>query len=269
MGKLTYFDSASTNETLNPSFSQWVQEVKDGKTKATSTACKKIFSLSNMGSTALKSHKKSEKHKKSSASVNDIQIKRTNIFVSNSKFESTSVSPVFKQDDLSSGSSALNDSNSTAKHDFKNNVQSSSSSIFFVGENITKAKILWTLHVSYKHYSYNSCSEIGQLFQKMFPDSSICQKFIFGKTKASYNITHGLAPYYHDLVYNIATTSLLSKLKLSESAKIQFRRECLDFFVGVFHKFQERCSLKYKLTRAVSSLNPNLIYSNAQLAKNE
>ena len=207
MEKLTYFDSASTNETLNPRFSQWVQEVKDDKTKARSTACKKTFSLSNMGFTALKSHKKSEKHKKNAASVNDIQIKRTNIFVSNSKFESTSVSPVFKQDDTSSVSPALNDSNSTAKYDVKNNVQSSSSSIFFMGENITKTKILWTLHVSYKHYSYNSCSEIGQLFQKMFPDSSICQKFIFGKTKASYNITHGLAPYFHDLVYNSALQS--------------------------------------------------------------
>ena len=75
--------------------------------------------------------------------------------------------------------------------------------------------------------------------------------------------------HYKYMKIGIATTSLLNKLKLSEGAKIQFRRECLDFFVGVFHKFQERRSLKYKLTRAVSSLNPNLIYSNAQLAKNE
>ena len=67
----------------------------------------------------------------------------------------------------------------------------------------------------------------------------------------------------------IATTSLLNKLKASEDAKIQFRRECLDFFVGVVHKLQERCPLKYKLTRTVSPLNPNLIYSNAQLAKND
>ena len=36
----------------------------------------------------------------------------------------------------------------------------------------------------------------------MFPDSSIAQKFTFGNTKASYNITHGLAPYFHNLVYN-------------------------------------------------------------------
>ena len=71
MAKLTYFDSDWTNETLNPSFSQWVQEVKDGKTKAASTVCKKTFSLSDMVSSTLKSHEKSEKHQKNAASVND------------------------------------------------------------------------------------------------------------------------------------------------------------------------------------------------------
>ena len=130
----------------------------------------KRHSTSNMGSTALKSHDKSEEHKKSAASVNDRQIKITNVFVNTSKFESTSVSPAFKQDDTSSVSPPLNDNNSTAKHDVKNNVQSSSSSTFFIGENITRAEILRALHVSYKHYSYRSCSEIGQFFQKMFPD---------------------------------------------------------------------------------------------------
>ena len=64
MAKLTYFDSYWTNETLNPSFSQWVEEVKDEKTKTTCSICKKIFSLSNMGSAALKSHEKSENTRK-------------------------------------------------------------------------------------------------------------------------------------------------------------------------------------------------------------
>ena len=76
--------------------------MKDNKTKATCAFCKKTFSLSNMGSTALKSRKKSEKHKKNAASVNDRQIKITNAFVNTSKFESTSVYPAFKQDDASS-----------------------------------------------------------------------------------------------------------------------------------------------------------------------
>ena len=104
MAKLTYSDSDWTNETLNPRFSQWVQEVKDDKTKATCIFSKKSFSLSNMGSTALKSNEKREKHKKNAASVNvnDRQMNVTNVFVNTSKFESTSVSPAFKQDDISS-----------------------------------------------------------------------------------------------------------------------------------------------------------------------
>ena len=40
MAKLTDFDSGWINETLNPSFSQWV-EVKDDKTKATKEVKKK------------------------------------------------------------------------------------------------------------------------------------------------------------------------------------------------------------------------------------
>ena len=41
MAKLTDFDSGWINETLNPSFSQWV-EVKDDKTKATKEVKKKL-----------------------------------------------------------------------------------------------------------------------------------------------------------------------------------------------------------------------------------
>ena len=73
---------------------------------------------------------------------------------------------------------------------------------FFIRENITKAEIFWALYVSYKHYSYNSCSEIEQLFQKLFPDRSIAQKSTFRKTKASHNINYGLVPYFYDLVYS-------------------------------------------------------------------
>ena len=86
--------------------------------------------------------------------MKDRQIKITNVFVNTSKFESTSVSPAFKQGLVST---LLNNNNSTAKHDIKNNVQSSSFSTFFIQEIITKG----ALRVSYKHYFYNSCSEIG------------------------------------------------------------------------------------------------------------
>ena len=55
----------------------------------------------------------------------------------------------------------------------------------------------------------------------------------------------------------------------SKNIFMYIKKECLYFFVGVVHKLQVWCPLKHKLTGTVSSLNPNLIYSNAQLAKNE
>ena len=226
MAKLTYFDSGWINETLNRRFSDWVQEVKDDKTKAACTVCKKSFSLSSMGSTTLESHEKSEKHLKNAASVNDRQIKITNVFVNTSKFESTSVSPAFK-------------------HDVKNNVQSSSSSTFLIRENITKTESLWVLHVSYKHCSYNFCSEIGQLFQKMFPDTSIAQKFTFGKTKASYNIAHGLALYLHDLVHNSVLQSDNIVACFDESVNEVVQKGQMDLCLRYWDVNKSRAATRY------------------------
>ena len=75
--------------------------------------------------------------------------------------------------------------------------------------------------------------------------------------------------HYKNVKIGIATTSSLNKLKASEGAKIQFRRERLDFFAGVVHKLQERCPVKYKLTRAVSWLNAQLAKKNKTKQNNE
>ena len=37
----------------------------------------------------------------------------------------------------------------------------------------------------------------------MFTDSEIAKKFSLGKTKVSYVIVHGLAPYFHDNVAKV------------------------------------------------------------------
>ena len=107
---------------------------------------------------------------------------------------------------------------------------------------------------------------IYSLLEKFIkPKVLAVNKYVFKMMKLDLNANR---MHYKNVKIGIATTSLLNKLKASEGAKIQFTR-CLDFFVGVVHKLQERCPLKYKLTRAVSSLNLNLIYSNTQLAKKQ
>ena len=65
---------------------------------------------------------------------------------------------------------------------------------------------------------------------------------------------------------DIATSSLLCKLKVSEEHKLSFQNNCKDFIIGVVPKLREQSLLKYKLTRAISALNPQLIISNSNLA---
>ena len=57
------------------------------------------------------------------------------------------------------------------------------------------------------------------------------------------------------------------KIKVSESRKSQIHNNCLKIYIGIVSKLRKRSLLKYKLTRAVSALNPVIIYYNPDLGK--
>lgn len=63
-------------------------------------------------------------------------------------------------------------------------------------ELVTDAEILWTLKVATSHYSYNSSSHTGKLFQRMFPESRIAKAFSCGEKKCSYVVCYGLRPFF-------------------------------------------------------------------------
>ncbi|CAF0875911.1 unnamed protein product [Didymodactylos carnosus] len=64
-------------------------------------------------------------------------------------------------------------------------------------EQVTKAEIVWALTASQRGYSYNSCDELGDVFRTMFPDSKIAEQFSIQSKKMSYDMSHGLGPYFH------------------------------------------------------------------------
>ena len=41
-----------------------------------------------------------------------------------------------------------------------------------------------------------SADDLSEMFACMFSDSAVAQKFAFGRTKATYTINCGLAPYF-------------------------------------------------------------------------
>ena len=66
----------------------------------------------------------------------------------------------------------------------------------------------------------------------------------------------------------IATSLLLAKIKVGESRKSHFHGDCLKFYIGMVNKLRGRSPLRYKLTRAVSALNPVIIYFFPYLEEN-
>jgi hypothetical protein len=49
-------------------------------------------------------------------------------------------------------------------------------------------------------WSYSSCDDICELFVDIAPDSQILKKMKMKSSKLSYVISHGLGPYFHDLL---------------------------------------------------------------------
>ncbi|CAF3857221.1 unnamed protein product [Rotaria sp. Silwood1] len=64
-------------------------------------------------------------------------------------------------------------------------------------DQVTRAETLWAMNTARHGYSYLSCDESAHLFQNMFPDSDIAQKFKMERAKLSYTISHGLGPFFH------------------------------------------------------------------------
>ena len=78
----------------------------------------------------------------------------------------------------------------------KDHLADNALSLKLIKDRVVKAEILWAMRVVYHHMSYRSCSDISQFLATCFSDSDIAQQFKLGKTKVSYVIAHGIAPYF-------------------------------------------------------------------------
>ena len=61
--------------------------------------------------------------------------------------------------------------------------------------------MVWALKVVQNDLPFAVCDDIGKLFNSMFPGSA-SNDFQCGSAKMSYLITHGVAPYFKELLLN-------------------------------------------------------------------
>ena len=75
-------------------------------------------------------------------------------------------------------------------------------------KNASVTEVLWALKSVASHRSFRSCDSLSNFFAKMFPDSNVAKQFSMARTKLSYVISYGLAPYYENkIIQNLSPSS--------------------------------------------------------------
>ena len=84
---------------------------------------------------------------------------------------------------------------------------------------VTAAEAMWLFKVAEKDLSLRDCNHMPQLFQNMFPDSKISQKFSMSKDKASYVFQYGLPPLLGEKICQAVHRNLKVLLHLAQVKK--------------------------------------------------
>ena len=95
------------------------------------------------------------------------------------------------------------------------------------------AEIRWCLFMVNCYSSYNSCADVGAMFQAVFPGNQIASQFTLGKTKARYAILYGIVPQFKkQLICDINAPSFYT-VSFDESLHCQLQMSQID--VGVWY----------------------------------
>lgn len=175
----------------------------EDKYKAYCKLCKKDIDLGKMGESALRSHERSQKHK---------DVVSDGAALGRQQSMMNFVIPPPPRESVSPSASATSGVSS------------------FVSKNdVLKAEILWTIETVINHNSYKSNESVGKLFQTMFPDSQIAQKFTCGERKTAYFTVFGIGEYLKSLILNDIKGYFV--ILFDESLNKKSQKKQMDFHV--------------------------------------
>ena len=116
---------------------------------------------------------------------------------------------------------------------------------FLRRDDVTGAEIIWALCVIYHHLSYRCCEDLSTTFQQMFTDSEIAKQFSLGKTKVSYVIVHGLAPYFHDNVAKVLNDCNYFVACFDEALNQVVQHGQMDVHIRFWYETQKKVATRY------------------------
>ncbi|XP_063731263.1 uncharacterized protein LOC134858940 isoform X2 [Eleginops maclovinus] len=177
-------------------FADWLKRVPADDSEAYCTFCKRTLKLGTLGIKALESHTKSSKHQESA----------------NAARNSHGIAQFCS---VASSTSSINNTG---------NIRD------LLGSTDTmKAEVLWALNTVAKHQSCRSNDGIGELFQAMFPDSTVAKTFQCGRDKTSYILRFGVAEFVKKELISKVTGPFV--IMFDESLNHATKRKQLDLHV--------------------------------------
>ena len=232
-------------------FSSWIAR-SIHKDRARCKICATDLQLGKMGKQALLSHVRGKKHQKIIAVKSEYQKAGTglhNFLIPRSPKESRSVDiqETSTRNTDSPKCSNLNPSSENLtvppppREPLRNQPSSSQISSHFSKEDVLSAEVLWAIKTLIAHYS-----STDKLFAKMFADSQIAKQFQCGKTKCSYLINFGLAPYFKEkLMKKLHVPGTKYVISFDESLNKVLQKEQMDIIVRFWDKEKNKVSSRY------------------------
>ena len=195
-------------------FKSWLEKIKGDPHSAKCRLCYKTISVAGQGVKALESHVKSTKHRERLPQSNNSTI-------------------AFPSSDKTTESATTSTSKQTSIVDMS------------VNQLASKAEIMWSVDVVLSHYSFNSVCNKSELFCRMFSDSKIAEKFSCGKTKCSYIVCFGIAPYFKGQLDNTFTEAEHLVAMFDESFNKTSQKGQMDMHVRFWDDDKNRVATRY------------------------
>ena len=195
-------------------YSAWLKQ-DEKKENARCSVCVKTFDISNMGESTLRRHQDGSKHKANMKAKADASLSSMDDF----RVNNSSV-----REDQTNETTTASERNPAA-----GTIQS-----LVTRKDCLSAEILWTLKVVTSHYSFSSCSDVQQLFERMFPDSNVAEQFTCGETKCAYLCNFGIAPHFKQLLKNTVSDQDTFVLLFDESLNKKTHNKQMDIHCRIW-----------------------------------
>ena len=165
---------------------------------------------------------------------------------SSSKLDSTETSAAEQKDALDVTNMVIPPPPPEPQKQTDNAKKSSSLSQFVTNDEVLSAEILWTLKTVMSHMSFNASSNTDKLFSHMFPDSAIAREFRCGKTKCTYLIRFGLAPYFkREVLSKVMDTRTVYVVSFDESLNKILQEEQMDLLLRFWDNERDKVVTRY------------------------